>query len=310
MTFMLGAFTQGLTEGARDIYGLADTSSQTDQRKAQTAALKQQTDFQKQAFDAGQTLAKGGQAIATPTLPTPASSTPTSGGGQAGTTSGPVAPTNFSGLPTPNNMQGVTTGASPQSAPGSASGYGPSYNPEAGPSSAANGQTQQGQNPAPPQMFGGGAPLPGNAPGMVAPPTLGSSYTRPSSSMGDPTSYSNSFTSPQPAGAAVRPIVTTDPTKSNQAIPTNDASTAPSAQSAASPTQMPTYDITPETMNPPPRQALDMSKVTNRPVGAAISDWWNNRSTPAQPMTHGRPPSSADNVGRHIAGALDLKRGP
>lgn len=288
MTFMLGAFTQGLSDGAKDIYGLGQQAANIEAIKAHTRAVDEETARTKAAFDAGKTLAAGAQQAqpvpTTTTLATTPSDTGVAGGGPGTTTNGPVAPLNFDkAVPQPAYM--------PQSDPGSASGFGPSYNPEAGPVAAA---AKSMPMPA--------APTLANGADRTSPTGLGGAAAGAVQNAAN--AYSQSFKQPAPANAAVRPIVSTDPTQSNQAIPTNTAATAQPGQNVPV-AAMPTYDITPQTTQPV-QPGPNMGVVTNRPVGAALMDWIRGTKTPEQPMTHGKP--AQDNVGRHLAGALSISR--
>lgn len=293
MTFMLGAFSSGLVDGAKTATSMYDSYQGAQQRKEQTRALAQQTDFQKQMFDAGKTLAGAGQDQAIPTTQTmattatPSDSGPT-GGGPGTTSNGPVAPTNFdTAVPQPTFMQSVGAG-----------GYDPMHNPEVG--------SQAAQGSAPGQAPTGQMPMP-------SPPSLSSdtSRTQPTG-LGGSSPYGQSFNGQAPAGATVRPIVTVDPTRSNQAISTNTPATAPAGANVP-PAAMPTYDA-PEVQSAMPAapSSPPNGTVRNRPVGAALSDWMHGTNTPDRPLTHGKAAAakpqqtSSSNIGRHLAGVLNV----
>lgn len=276
MTFMLGAFTQGLTEGAKDVYGLQNTAANTDATKAHSEAIRQQTDLTKQAFDAGRTLSAGSQMpqqqqqAVTLTNTTP-SNTGVAGGGPGTTTNGPVAPLDFKDIPAPTFMGSVA---------GSPSGFGPGYNPETGPAAAA-AQSQPSSS------------LPSNAPTAVQAPTLAAGSQRV-----QPTGLGGSAVPTQPTTSAVptgalgaqpsTPPTPSTPINYDQPLLKQmgkiDMDTpllkqwfggkgdaTPSAPAAASPP-------------PSPHRQREMDK--------------QQKSAPQQ--------TSSNNIGRHLAGALNI----
>lgn len=290
MTFMLGAFTQGLSQGAKDIYGLSDTAAQTDQRRASTEALRQETSMKGAAFQAAHdaTLQAGGNVAPTPALNTTSSSSGT-GGGSVGTTdvgpaNAPVAPLNFAtAVPQPNYM--------PQSQPGSPSGFAPSMNPEAGPVSAAQGQGQAGagNNYGPQNTVNNPAP-------RVNMPTLGSGAVRTNpTNLGGYTSAPGAQTaaspqavptSPQPAPAQTGSI---DPDKPlAQQLGNIDADTPLLKQwfgggGKAAPAPATTPAAASEPVNQSPHRQRENAKA--------------QKTAPQQ---------TSSNIGRHLAGALNL----
>lgn len=270
MTFMLGAFTQGLSQGAKDIYGLENANANTDATRAHTAQQKQETQMAKDASDAAKALtlnASAPQPVPQAALNVTPSNSGPAGGGVGTTTNGPVAPLNFAtAVPQPAFM--------PQSAPGSASGYGPSYNPEAGPAAASQ---QQG-------------PAIGNAPLMPSAPTLASGSDRTS-----PTGPGGAA----PVAAPTQGLSMTEPLlKQNLDLNTPILQQLIPSLNPHSPAAAPL---------PTRAGALD-GTVHNRPVGAAIKDWWNGTSTPDQPTKHASKgaQTSSNNLGRKMASVLNV----
>lgn len=380
MTFMLGAFTQGLSEGAKDIYGLSDMAAQTDQRKAQTESLRQETSMKQQAFDAGKLLSNAAtapQATPMPAVNTTPSDSGTTGGGVGTTTNGPVAPTTFENLPAPANMQGVTTGgmpAGPQSTPGTPGGFGPSYNPEAGPVNAA--QVGQGAVPtnvpgavqaptmassdtraAPtlggavqPQVFPGGTggAVPATTPSAPAtpqqvadyraqrqaqlPPVAGGTNTTPYGSNA-PQVYAGGSgaagATPQPSSTAPASAIPVPPSHSggetvlgqvldaaHRRTQTTSVSNTPRPTSFTNDTQITNQPVGAtiseglRNLPTPAAPGPNMGLVTNRPVGSAMGDLVHGKKSPDQtadkPKSKPQRTSSTDNIGRHLAGALNI----
>src|ERR1700733_9679887 len=116
MTFMLGSFTQGLTQGAKDIYGLENEQAQTEATRARTAQQKQETALQKEGSDAARNIA---MQASKPPAPVPQkalevtpSNTGPAGGTPGTTNTGPVAPMDWNKQPTPKFMPQTQTASS------------------------------------------------------------------------------------------------------------------------------------------------------------------------------------------------------
>lgn len=98
MAFYLGSFTSGMFSGAQDVVGMFDTVAQTQQRRAQTKSLEQETTMKQKAFDAAAAADKA----ATSGQPVPgAQDLPASSTGPSSAGDGAVAPTDLNSVSQP-----------------------------------------------------------------------------------------------------------------------------------------------------------------------------------------------------------------
>ena len=264
MTFMLGAFTDGLTSGAKWASGLWDDKARRDSINEDTRGHKLTNDANQAAYDAAKKLPPGTPAA--DASGTGVSSTAATDA--AGTTGNPVASTDLSTVQQPAHLKGLNT-----SGP-----FGPTKNPELSGGNYPAGTTGVGNTDL---STNGDTNIASAAP-STAPPS-------PVSQM-----YGNASTGALPVSqmygnAGQGPAMT--PTQmyggGNQgALPVQQMyggqQTAPPA-----PTSITTGPGTTGVASRP------NGTVRNRPVGAAIHDWLHGTATPDQPLKHGPQTTAA-----------------
>lgn len=259
MTFMLGAFTDGLTSGAKWASGLADDAARRNSINEDTRGHKLTNDANQAAYNAAKKLPPGTPAA--DASGTGVSSTAATDA--AGTTGKPVVNPDLSTVQQPAHLKGLNTNTP----------LGQRNNPEMGGSQAPSPSTT-GVNADP--SLNGDTNIASAAPS-----------TAPASPVGQ--MYGNASTGALPVSqmygnAGQGPAMT--PTQmyggGNQgALPVQQMyggqQTAPPA-----PTSITTGPGTTGVASRP------NGTVRNRPVGAAIHDWLHGTVTPDQPLRHGK----------------------